>query len=295
MQATPKPDPLPQGDRGIAARFKGDRGIARDPAVILHDDFEADDLRQRWTDAFHAPQIRIAPEPMNFGHGRRALEFTVPRQTAELSNALVKKLPAGLDRIFLRFYSKFDAGFDQVGSSHNGGFLAAIAPEIPLATPGIRADGRNKFIASFENWRGDEQTRSPGHWNVYCYHPAQRSQWGDHFFPSGRVLPFDRQKGDFGPHFVARPERMPELGRWYCLEFLLQANTVGQRDGRIACWVDGTLLADFPNLHLRDDPKLTINHAALDLHIGSNTRRENRKWYDDVVIATDYIGPLRSR
>jgi hypothetical protein len=85
-----------------------------------------------------------------------------------------------------------------------------------------------------------------------------------------------------------------KLGQWYCYELMVLANTPGKRDGRIACWLDGKLIADFPNLRLRDVASLKINHAALDLHIGSNRVRENRKWYDDVVIATSYIGPVTS-
>ena len=73
---------------------------------------------------------------------------------------------------------------------------------------------------------------------------------------------------------------------------MLRANAPGRRDGRIASWVDGELSADLPNLRLRDVDALKLNHAAIDLHIGSNPNRENRKWYDDVVIATAYVGPV---
>jgi hypothetical protein len=73
---------------------------------------------------------------------------------------------------------------------------------------------------------------------------------------------------------------------------MVKANTAGLRDGRIAYWLDGRLIADFPGLRLRDVDTLKINSAALDLHIRSNTIRENKKWYDDVVVATAYIGPM---
>jgi hypothetical protein len=90
---------------------------------------------------------------------------------------------------------------------------------------------------------------------------------------------------------VARPDLRQELGRWYCYELMLKANTPGERDGEIACWLDGKLIAHFPHLRLRDVAVLKINHAALDLHIRSNPTRANKKFYDDVVIATSYIGP----
>jgi acetyl esterase/lipase len=285
------PRPLPEGNRGIAARYPTDQGIDKDAAVLFHDDFESGVPTDRWDMVYHRQNICLVEAPQDVHAGARSLEFTVPRQRDEVSNELVKRLGDGHDTVFLRYYSKFDAGFDQVGSSHNGGLLAAIAPGVSFATPGVRANGRNKFSASFENWRGERETVSPGQSNVYCYHLQQRSDYGDHFFPSGTVLPFSSKPGDFGADFQSRPEVTPELGQWHCYEFMLQANTVGENDGRIACWLDGKLIADFPNLQLRDVETLKVNHAGIGLHIKSNPARENRKWYDDVVVATSYIGP----
>jgi hypothetical protein len=283
---------LPQGEKGIAARYPGDHGIESDPAVVFHDDFESGDLRGKWDNTFQKADARITREPADVYSGKRALEFIVPRQEAELSNGVVKQLGGGRDMVFLRYYSKFERGFDQKGSSHNGGILNALAPGVAYSTPGTRADGRNKFIVSLENWRGDDATPSPGALNIYCYHPEQRSEYGDHFFPTGVVMPYSATPANFGPSFVARPDVFPELGRWYCYELMVRANTAGRRDGRIACWVDGKLVADFPGLRLRDVDTLKINSASLCLHIRSNTVRPNLKWYDDVVVATAYIGPI---
>src|SRR5262249_34413412 len=161
------------------------------------------------------------------------------------------------------------------------------------ATPGVPANGTNKFLASFEDFRFQSSTVSPGDLNIYIYWPEQYSNYGDHFFPSGTVLPNSYIRSGaatFGSTFVARPGIIPELDRWYCFEFMVKANTVGQRDGRIACWLDGVLIADFPNLRLRDIDTLKIDRVSLDLHIGSNTIRANKKWYDDAVVATSYIG-----
>jgi len=293
-EAAPQPPTLPEGNQGIASKYPGDRGIGKDPAVLFHDDFEAGHPRRHWTRMYHLENIRIASEPENVHGGARAVELSVPKGPDEVSNELIKELKPAQDVVFLRYYSKFDKGFDQTGSSHNGGYLAALAPKVPFATPGIKADGRNKFIVSFENWRDDAKTPSPGHQNVYIYHPEQRSEWGDHFFPSGMVLPFSSRPGNFGTSFVPRPEVLPELDRWYCYEMMMQANTPGQRDGRIACWVDGKMIADFTNLRLRDVADLKINWAAVDLHIKSSPIRQNKKYYDDVVIATSYIGPVKN-
>jgi hypothetical protein len=74
----------------------------------------------------------------------------------------------------------------------------------------------------------------------------------------------------------------------------VKANTPGQRDGRIAFWLDGQLIADFPNLRLRDTTALKIDRFTLDLHVLNNNLAAARKWYDNVVAATSYIGPMVS-
>jgi hypothetical protein len=108
------------------------------------------------------------------------------------------------------------------------------------------------------------------------------------------VLPYTSIPGDFGPYFVPRLNFFPELNRWYSYELMVKANTPGQRDGRIAVWIDGNLVADFLNVRLRDVSTLKIDQFWLSFHIGSNTIRQNLKWYDNVVVARSYIGPMRS-
>ena len=72
----------------------------------------------------------------------------------------------------------------------------------------------------------------------------------------------------------------------------MKANTPDKRDGRIACWVDGKLIADFPNFRLRDVESLKIDVFGIALFMRPNNVRENKKWFDDVVAATSYIGPI---
>ena len=74
-------------------------------------------------------------------------------------------------------------------------------------------------------------------------------------------------------------------------DLIRRANTPGSRDGRVAFWLDGVLLADFQNLRLRDVAELTIDRFGLSFHIGSNPNGETKKWYDNVVAAASYIGP----
>lgn len=288
---------LPEGDNGIAAKHPGDMGIATDPCAIFADDFEsystATDLAKNWDNSYQNNLIRFATEPLNVYAGQKALEFTIPQMNAELSDGVDKIVKPERNVLFLRYYGKFMAPFDVVGSSHNGSSISSHYFMGNMATPGVPADGTNKFLVNYEDWRGDVMTPSPGPLNVYVYWPEQRTNYGDHFFPNGDVLPNTSIKDDFGPNFVPRPNVTPPLDTWNCYEYMVLANTPGKRDGRIAFWLDGKLLADFGNLRLRDVSTLTIDRFGLSFHIGSNPNGEQKKWYDNVVAATTYIGPMK--
>jgi hypothetical protein len=293
--------PLPEGSTGIAAKHADDLGIEKDPAVIFADNFEDDaspaDLHAKWSGVFGDQDMRIATESALVHSGKRSLEISMPRQGTPQSSGLQTVFKQEYDAVFLRFYSKFEKGFDYPAgfSCHNGADISAHY-YTNGATPGVRADGRNKFLVAFEDEIGyRDKARVPGPLNVYVYHPEQRDNYGDHFLPSGSVMPYSPQlgnKGEFGADFVARPDVVPDLDRWYCFEFMVKANTSGKRDGRIACWLDGKLIADFPNMRFRDVDTLKIERIGIGIYMLNNALRVNRKWYDDVVAATAYIGPI---
>jgi hypothetical protein len=290
---------LPEGNTGIASKHPGDVGIAADPNVLFADDFESypvtsqgPDINKVWDAVYQNQDVSIATAAANVHGGKQALEFTLPQQTAELSDGTDKILTVEQDTLYLRYYGKFLSPFDVVGSSHNGSSISAHYFNGNMATPGIPANGTNKFLVNLENWRGDAATKSPGQLNVYVYHPEQRDVYGDHFFPTGLVQPNTSIPFDFGPNFVARPDIIPDLDRWYCYEYMVHANTPGVRDGRIAIWLDGKLVADFGNLRFRDIATLKINRFGLSFHIKSNPLGEAAKWYDNVVAAKSYIGPV---
>lgn len=289
------PDDLPQGDMGIAARHPGDVGIDGDSEVIFADDFEgyadASGLDARWNAGVYH-DVTFTTDPAIVHRGGHSLDFTAPMMDAEWSNTVARTVSPELDVLFLRFYSRYDPAFDVVGSSHNGGGISAHYFIDGMATPGVPADGTNKFLVEYEAWRGEVTDPSPGTLNIYAYHPEQRSMWGDHFFPDGTVSPYSPTAFDFGPAFVSRPQITPELGRWYCYEVMLRANTVGMRDGRVALWLDGALIADFRNLRFRDVDTLTIDRFNLSFHTHANPAGVSHKWYDDVVAARSYIGPI---
>lgn len=285
---------LPQGN-GLAANYPGDVGIDQHPAVVFADGFE--DLNDVVLDGGAYPQagnrwdnawglVRVTRDPENVHGGRQAIEIT---HTHPRSHGAEKRLDPGHDTLFLRYYMKYAREFP--GCHHTGMAIQGSVPGTTIGcTTGVRPDGRNHFTALIDTmppWTG-ASTEPPGFMDVYCYHMDQRRKWGDILYPTGETYPPETQ-GLFGGDFVPRPNMMAERGRWYCYELMVQANTPGQRDGRVAFWVDGVLAGDFPNLRLRSVDLLRANYVVIVSY--SSSRHANvTHWYDDIVAATSYIG-----
>ena len=265
-------DQLPEGGLGIAAKFSGDRGIERAPGVLFAEDFEhcssVADLSPKWDVLTNQTHLSISDASANRAGRGKSLLMTMPKQGVPLATGVAKLLSHTQNVLFLRWYQKFDAGwFVPDASVHNGGSIASNYYDNGRATPGVRADGKNKFLVNFENENSTGD--APGLFNVYVYWPEQGSKWGDHFYPSGRVLPqSETRSGEatFGKQFVPRPDFSPQAGRWYCYEYMVQANTPGKHDGRIAMWVDGKLIAEFPNIRFRDVATLEIDRFDLGMN-----------------------------
>ncbi len=289
--AAPLQEALPQGNTGIASRFPNDVNIGSDPNVIFADDFESytspSNLTTRWNEAYHLQYQNIETAAANVFAGSKSLGMTVPILNGEVSNTAIKYVNPTLDVLFVRYHAKYDSGFNVRGSSHNGNCISS-----KYSGPGIPANGTNKWLVSFEAGRWETSEPNPGKLNVYVYHPEQRDIWGDHFYPNGEVSPNTSLPYNFGPNFVSRPNVTPTLGVWHSYELMVKANTPGQRDGRIAMWYDGQLIADFMNLRLRDTTDLKIDKFSIDLHVNGQTSSVTKKWYDNVVAARSYIGPM---
>lgn len=286
------PPALPSGNNGIAALHPNDANIASDPNVLFADDFEsytsASQLTSKWNSYYQSGNTRIATETGNVYAGNRALEFTLPASSVEVSNAVVKNISPTQDQLFVRVYTKFDSTYHiTTNSNHNGITISAQYPG-----PGTVPNGTDFFLAILQNAKNYAEA-DPGYSHIYIYQPEQRSQWGDSWYPDGKIIPYDQTPGDFGPYFVPRPNFIPQLGKWYCYELMLKANTPGQRDGRIAFWIDGNLMADFQNVRLRDVSTLKIDQIQLQLHAqAGGSSQPNKKWYDNLVVAKSYIGPM---
>lgn len=290
------PPALPTGNNGIAVAYPGDSGIAANPNVVFADGFESYSAASQltssgnWTNRYQAANVTITQTPGEVFWGTRALRMAMPVTASEIANGLVKALSGRHDTLHIRYYIKYAANFNIPGGAHNGASLKAGA----YPGPGNIPDGTDFFtglIQSAQLFASGETP--PGYLHAYVYHPEGRHQWGDEWYPDGTILPYDQQPGDWGPYFTSRPRITLQRDRWYAVEVMLQANTPGQRNGRMAAWVDGALVADWQNIRFRDVAALQLQEIELMLH-GQSNAEATSVWYDNVVLATSYIGPMAS-
>lgn len=279
--------PLPQGS-GLAARYPGDHGIEKDPAVLFHEDFEGGDLRQ-WVEA-KGPVAATSEDPHA---GTKCVAMPMNRGK-DTGSHLIKWFLPGADTVYARFYVKFSANYQY---DHHFVTLLASPPDDkwrPFGKAGLKPDG-TYFGSGMEPWFAWGKNPSPGEVNLYSYYPdmdidpKMNKYWGNAFFPPGPG------KGD-----AAGPNRViPPLDKWQCWEFMLQANSAPDKaDGRQAMWVDGKKIGEFTGIRWRTRNDVKINclwlqHYGYDA--GDPTRAYLKEtqtvWFDDIVVSTSYIGP----
>jgi len=278
---------MPEGS-GLAAKYPGDQGIAKDPTVLFHEDFERGNL-DAWGEK-KGPVSITTSAPYS---GERCVEIPMHRGK-DTGGHLLKWLSQGADTVYVRFYVKFSKDYQY---DHHFVTLLANPPEDrwrAFGKAGLKPDG-SYFNTGMEPWFAWGKNPPPGEINLYAYYPdmdvdpKMNKYWGNAFFPTGPG------KGD-----AAGPKRIvPPLDRWQCWEFMIQANTTPDKaDGKQAMWVDGKLIGEFPGLRWRTRNDVKVNCLWLQ-HYGYDSSDPTRQyskdqqtvWFDDIVVSTQYVGP----
>lgn len=265
---------LPE-DPGLAAKYPGDVSIEKDDAVIFVENFESGDLG-KWddNDPNAPPEVRLVTKKELVHSGRGAVQLEA-RVGEGAGGDLTKLFMPGYDRVYARYYTRFAPDFDQ-GNLMHFVHLAGLKDRWQLGRSGKKPDGTDFFSTGLEPWRNWGRNPAPGAMGFYSYFVDMKPD------PSG---PY------YGNPF--RPDSPPVLiqrGRWYCMEMMVKANTPGRADGEQAFWVDGQLKGHYTGIRWRTTDKLKINCLWVLLYIHKN-KQVNRVCFDDVVVATEYIGP----
>jgi hypothetical protein len=268
---------------GLAAQYPGDEGLEKDPRVLFVEDFETGnikDLGERWGNATGAQKMGFSDDIPPGSPGRRSLQM---RETGHLFTHT-----RGVDRMHARFYVKFHP---KTGYIHH--FVTLWADRVPAVWPkgwaGKKPAGDALFSTGIEPWHDWHKHPPPGVWHFYSY-------WQD-MKPDGA--------GRYWGNFFDAPQGRIEPGRWYCVEAMLKANSAPDAaDGEQTFWVDGKRIGHFQGIRWRATDKLKLNSFWLLYYVSEAVAKESNEkypgrvyevWFDDIVVATEYIGPVQGR
>ena len=167
---------LPEGNTGIAAKYPGDRGIEKDPAVVFADDFEQG--LDKWNASYGNREITHEPADVHSGKAAVKMTFEWPRPERSPTNAgLMNHFDKGFDTLFLRYYAKFAKDLELYsGATHTGGCIFATTMPTDNIKAGLRADGKNQFTVRLDCNRPRADVTSPGNLILYSYQPEQGSR-----------------------------------------------------------------------------------------------------------------------
>ena len=172
----------------------------------------------------------------------------------------------GYETLYMRYYLKFDKGFEFV----KGGKLPGLA--------GGTANTGGKKPTGQDGWSARIMWRNDGKIVQYLYHPDQQTQYGDD-------IPWN-----------VGGQRYFVPGRWHCVETYIQLNTPSAHDGILRSWLDGELSCEKKDIRYRDIVSIKIDS----FHFSTFHGGDDPSWapskdvyclFDNFVVAKNYIGP----
>jgi hypothetical protein len=311
---------LPEGDAGIAAKYPGDAGVEKDPAVVFAEDFEVpsiDGLKGRWNQV-NTKITSLSDDVPPASRGKRSILFTHIGGEGN-GGHLYKSFRPGFDQLFLRFYVKFAP---DCGPIHHFVHLGGYHPPTPWPQGGAgsRPRGHERFTT------GVEPYGNAWRWDFYSYWMEMRGSP-----PRGQC---------WGNSFLGDAKPKAERGKWVCAELMMKLNEVGDSNGEQALWIDGKLAGHlgkgfprgkwvfdkflpgqggsairwndqkggresfrvaagggpFEGFRWRNRAPLQLNFLWLLVYITRSPQgHESKIWFDDIVLARRYIGPLKAR
>jgi hypothetical protein len=311
----------PEPGAGIASRYAHDRGIGEDPAVIFNEDFEQASLERigsRWDTVRNVEVMSLSSDVPSGSGGKQSLLMS---QLAEKGTGgdLYRQLGDGYDKLYTRMYVKFADDCEPV--HHFGTCVGGNNPA--TRWPSVRAGQPTKGDESF--WLGVEPFGSRWQWDYYTYwcdmrgSPPRGQTWGNSFIHDDtlkvrrgqwtciEVMVRINDVGDTNGELalwidgrqVSHLGKGFPRGKWVFDKFLPGQEGDGvrwnQTTGDREYFKTSAGGDPFEGFRFRTAEPLQVNFLWLYLYITKGTRgHANRVWFDDVVLATEYIGPLQT-
>jgi predicted amidohydrolase len=317
--AEPAPREQPVPPIGLGAEYPGDQDIAKDPRVIFVENFEQpslDDLKTHWDTVTNAEIMSLSNDVPAQSGGKRSLLMTHVGGKGT-GGQLYRSLKPGYDKLHARFYVKFDR--DCAPIHHFGTNIGGYHPATPWPQGGAgeRPSGDKTFTVGIEpfgkNWE----------WDYYAYwcemrgSPPRGQTWGNSFLGDSKpkvdrgewtcievmvkTNDVDDSNGELalwinGKQVSHLGKGFPK-GKWQFDRFHPGEGGEGARwndnlHGRENVTTpEGGL--PFEGFRWRTSEQLNLNYVWVYLYITQAPDGHiSRVWYDDIVVATEYIGLL---
>ena len=261
----------------------GGGGVTPDSGIIFEQDFEiaseglyqADQLNEDWNNpywhlGFDQGRVEITVDEDN----GNVMQVRFPAggygssgATAFLTDVhFAMGLPESYDELYIRYDMKFRDGFEFV----KGGKLPGLCGSDLNNTPTSGCNTGGGIPTGYDGWSARGMWRENGALENYLYHSGQSSHYGD-----DRLWNIDA-----------------ETDRWYTVQHRVVMNSIGNADGIVQAWVDGTMVLDANDIEYRKIESIGINLFYFSTFFGGNDPSwapdtDQYMYFDNFVISTE--------
>ncbi len=307
---------------GIAAKYPGDAGLEKDPKVLFVEDFEEPTfaaVKQRWETVSQPETMSLVADSPAGASGKSALLLThIGGQGT--GGHLYRRLKPGQERVYARFYVKFDPNC--VPIHHFGTCVGGNNPSTPW--PSVKAGQPTEGDKSF--WTGIEPFGESWRWDFYTYwhemrgSPPRGQTWGNSFIrdPEIKVVrgrwtcvevmvkmnDVGESNGEMALWLDGKPvshlgKGFPK-GKWTYDKFLPGQGGDSVRWNHAKGGPEHFNTADggepFGGFRWRTSAQLDVNYVWAYVYITkSPAGHVSKVWFDQIVVATEYIGPIQKQ
>jgi hypothetical protein len=265
--------------------------------IIFSEDFEIlnkQELLKKWVEISNLSGMNLSNEKPPSSTGSKSLMITY-NPDRNNGGHLFKTFDKDYNQLFVRFYCKFSGNHSPLNQFVKlGGYnpLTQFSQKDFNQLP----NGDDRFSA------GPIVRSDFGFWDLNVNWMNMKIN------PDTIVLP---------NHFNPNPPSSAITNKWYCVEFMIKLNEpANSSNGELALWIDGRKIIHlgqgFPNgywekenffpstdnssfegFQWRKDDNLKINYLWLLYYLTNGTSgKRDTVWFDDIVVATNYIGPI---
>jgi len=291
----------------LSLNYPNDTGIEADPDVLFVEKFDEDisTILTGYSTVVNSQGMSTdhdIPPGSKTGSSLRISS----KQGENTGGYLYRNFPDGFegDEIYLRYYVKYPE-ISKKYFHHEGVWIGGYYPplEWPHPRAGICGLGDSRIAVAYEMMDSS--------WLHPYTHIAPYIYWGDmRSFPGGVCWGNFMQCGDHNPPPVANTDE------WICVEIMVGLNDpVTDFNGELRTWINGIETGHwgkgfpegnwvwgnffiepggeaFEGFRWRTIPELVLNHIWIQFYHSSPDAPSSYMLYDNLVIATKYIGPI---